>query len=98
VLQVLKIRLYRNGVSQLTEIWPLRGKTPHRRVYKEGVDVTQALRRVYDRRIYVLDKDMPNKREREVPSQNGLENEGEVLPNLALDLNAATIAVTLSYS
>jgi hypothetical protein len=33
-----------------------------------------------------------------MPSQNGLENEDEVLSNLALDLNAATIAVILSYS
>jgi hypothetical protein len=40
---------------------------------------------------------MPSKREREIPSQNGPENEGEVLPNLAPDLNAATITVTLSH-
>jgi hypothetical protein len=67
-------------------------------VYKEEVDVTQTLRRVYNRRIYVLDKDIPSKREREMPSQNSLKNENEVLPNLALDLNAAIIAVILSYS
>jgi hypothetical protein len=67
-------------------------------VYKEEAGVTQALRRVYDRRIYVLDKNMPSKREREMPSQNGLKNEGEVLPNLALDPNAAIIAVILFYS
>jgi hypothetical protein len=36
---------------------------------------------------------MPSKREREVPSQNNPENEGEVLPNLASDPNAAIIAV-----
>jgi hypothetical protein len=67
-------------------------------VYKEEANVTQALRRVYDRRIYVLDKDILSKREREVPSQNGLKNEGEVLLNLASDLNAVTIAVILSYN
>jgi hypothetical protein len=33
-----------------------------------------------------------------MPSQNGLENEGEVLPNLALNLNAAIIVVILFYS
>jgi hypothetical protein len=33
-----------------------------------------------------------------MPSQNGLENEGEVLLNLALNLNAVIIAVILSYS
>jgi hypothetical protein len=40
---------------------------------------------------------MLSKREREVPSQNNPENEGEVLPNLAPDPNAAIIAVILLY-
>jgi hypothetical protein len=66
-------------------------------VYKEKASDTQTLRRVHDRRTYVLSKDMPNKREREVPSQNNPENEGEILPNLAPDPNAAIIAVTLSH-
>jgi hypothetical protein len=66
-------------------------------VYKKETGDTQALRRVHDRRTYILSKDMPSKREREVPSQNNLENEGEVLSNLAPDLNVAIIAVTLSH-
>jgi hypothetical protein len=40
---------------------------------------------------------MPSKREREVPSQNDPENEGEVLLNLASDPNAAIIAVISSH-
>jgi hypothetical protein len=84
-------------VPQLTEMRSLRGRASHRRVYKEGVSDTQALRRVHDRRTCVLGKDMPSKREREVPCQNGPENEGEILPNLAPDSNVAIIVVTLSH-
>jgi hypothetical protein len=36
---------------------------------------------------------MPSKREREMPSQNNPENEGEILSNLAPDSNAAIIVV-----
>jgi hypothetical protein len=92
-----KIRPYRNGVPQPTEMWPLRGRAPHRRMHREGAGDTQALRRVHDWRTRVLGKDMPSKREREVPSQNGPENEGEVLFNLAPDSNAAIIAVIPSH-
>jgi hypothetical protein len=40
---------------------------------------------------------MLSKREREVPSQNNPENEGEILLNLAPDSNAAIIAVILFH-
>jgi hypothetical protein len=40
MLQVLKIRLYRNDVPQLTEIWLLRERAPHKRVHKEEVGDT----------------------------------------------------------
>jgi hypothetical protein len=66
-------------------------------VYKKGAGDTQTLRRVHDRRTCVLSKDMPSKREREIPCQNDPENEGEILLNLAPDPNAAIIAVTLSH-
>jgi hypothetical protein len=32
-----------------------------------------------------------------MPSQNGLKNEGEILPNLALDLSAVIIVIISSY-
>jgi hypothetical protein len=66
-------------------------------MYKEKAGDTQALRRVHDRRTRVLSKDMPNKREREIPSQNNSENEGEILLNLVPDPNAAIIAVILFH-
>jgi hypothetical protein len=64
-------------------------------MHREGISDTQALRRVHDWRTCVLVKDLPSKREGEKSSQDSLEDEGEVLPNLTSDPNATIIAVVI---
>jgi hypothetical protein len=64
-------------------------------MYKERISDTQALRRVYDRRIRVLNKDIPSKRERKKQSQNGLKDKSEVLSNFISDLNASSIIIDI---
>jgi hypothetical protein len=64
-------------------------------MYREKISDTQALRRVYDRRIRVLDKNIPSKKERKKQSQNGLKNKSEVLFNFISDLNVSSITVNI---
>jgi hypothetical protein len=90
-----EIRLYSTGMPQPTEVRPLRRRPQHRRMHRERASDTQALRRVYDWGTRILVKDMPSKRERKKQSQDGPEDEGEILSNPVPDLNASIIAAAI---
>src|SRR2546421_9490719 len=89
-LRIMVRGIYSTGMPQPTEVRPLRRRPSHRRMHRERASDTQALRpRVRLENMSLGQRHAQQKRERKGQSQNGPEDEGEVLSNPVPDSNAS---------